>query len=77
MKSCQCNPNVADKDAVNVSQLKKLTIKKKAEANKTTIDTNKTAIANAGDIATNKTNIATNKDSIAAEIRKLLTIKLQ
>ena len=55
---------IADKDAVNVSQLKK--VDDKAEANKTAIDTNKTAIAkNAGDIATNKDNIATNKQKIA------------
>ena len=55
---------VADKDAVNVSQLKK--VDNKAEANKTAIDTNKTAITkNAGDIATNKDNIATNKQKIA------------
>ena len=55
---------IADKDAVNVSQLKK--VDDKAEANKTAIDTNKTAIAkNAGDIATNKADIATNKANIA------------
>ena len=61
---------VADKDAVNVSQLKK--VDNKAEANKTAIDTNKTAIAkNVGDITTNKTDIATNKDSIAANTQKI------
>ncbi|WP_278452065.1 ESPR-type extended signal peptide-containing protein [Veillonella parvula] len=61
---------VADKDAVNVSQLKK--VDNKAEANKTAIDTNKTAITkNAGDIATNKTDIAANKDSIAANTQKI------
>ncbi|WP_195213442.1 ESPR-type extended signal peptide-containing protein [Veillonella parvula] len=61
---------VADKDAVNVSQLKK--VDDKAEANKIAIDTNKTAIAkNAGDIATNKTDIAANKDSIAANTQKI------
>ena len=61
---------IVDKDAVNVSQLKK--VDDKAEANKTAIDTNKTAIAkNAGDIATNKTDIATNKDSIAANTQKI------
>ena len=55
---------VADKDAVNVSQLKK--VDDKAEANKTAIDTNKTAIAkNTGDITTNKDNIADNKQKIA------------
>ena len=61
---------IADKDAVNVSQLKK--VDDKAEANKTAIDTNKTAIAkNAGDITTNKTDIATNKNSIAANTQKI------
>ena len=61
---------VADKDAVNVSQLKK--VDDKAEANKTAIDTNKTAIAkNAGDIATNKDDIATNKDNIATNKQKI------
>ena len=65
LKVANVADGVADKDAVNVSQLKK--VDDKAEANKTAIDTNKTAIAkNAGDIATNKTDIATNKDSIAA-----------
>ena len=55
---------IADKDAVNVSQLKK--VDDKAEANKTAINTNKTAIdKNAGDIATNKADIAINKDNIA------------
>ena len=58
---------VADKDAVNVSQLKK--VDDKAEANKTAIDTNKTAIAkNAGDIATNKANIDKNTTAIARKI---------
>ena len=61
---------VADKDAVNVSQLKK--VDDKAEANKTAIDTNKTAIAkNAGDIVTNKSDIATNKDNIATNKQKI------
>ena len=61
---------VADKDAVNVSQLKK--VDDKAEANKTAIDTNKTTIAkNVGDITTNKTDIATNKNSIAANTQKI------
>ena len=61
---------IADKDAVNVSQLKK--VDDKAEANKTAIDTNKTAIAkNVGDITTNKTDIATNKNSIAANTQKI------
>ena len=58
---------IADKDAVNVSQLKK--VDDKAEANKTAIDTNKTAIAkNAGDIATNKANIDKNTTAIARKI---------
>ena len=61
---------IADKDAVNVSQLKK--VDDKAEANKTAIDTNKTAIAkNAGDIATNKADIAINKDNIATNKQKI------
>ena len=61
---------IVDKDAVNVSQLKK--VDDKAEANKTAIDTNKTAIAkNAGDIATNKADIATNKDNIATNKQKI------
>ncbi|WP_315308457.1 ESPR-type extended signal peptide-containing protein [Veillonella parvula] len=61
---------IADKDAVNVSQLKK--VDDKAEANKTAIDTNKTAIAkNVGDIATNKADIATNKDNIATNKQKI------
>ena len=61
---------IADKDAVNVSQLKK--VDDKAEANKTAIDTNKTAIAkNVGDIATNKADIATNKDDIATNKQKI------
>ena len=69
MKVVNVADGVADKDAVNVSQLKK--VDDKAEANKIAIDTNKTAIAkNAGDIATNKTDIAANKDSIAANTRK-------
>ena len=54
---------VADKDAVNVSQLKK--VDDKAEANKTAID------KNTGDIATNKTDIATNKDNIADNKQKI------
>ena len=65
---------VADKDAVNVSQLKK--VDNKAEANKTAIDTNKTAITkNAGDIVTNKTDIATNKDNIATNKADIATNK--
>ena len=61
---------IADKDAVNVSQLKK--VDDKAEANKTAIDTNKIAIAkNVGDIATNKADIATNKDDIATNKQKI------
>ena len=70
LKVANVADGVADKDAVNVSQLKK--VDDKAEANKTAIDTNKTAIAkNAGDIATNKTDIATNKDSIATNTQKI------
>ena len=70
LKVANVADGVADKDAVNVSQLKK--VDDKAEANKTAIDTNKTAIAkNTGDIATNKTDIATNKDSIAANTQKI------
>ena len=65
---------VADKDAVNVSQLKK--VDNKAEANKTAIDTNKTAITkNAGDIVTNKSDIATNKDNIATNKDNIATNK--
>ena len=70
LKVANVADGVADKDAVNVSQLKK--VDDKAEANKTAIDTNKTAIAkNAGDITTNKTDIATNKNSIAANTQKI------
>ena len=70
LKVANVADGVADKDAVNVSQLKK--VDDKAEANKTAIDTNKTAIAkNVGDITTNKTDIATNKDSIAANTQKI------
>ena len=70
LKVANVADGVADKDAVNVSQLKK--VDDKAEANKTAIDTNKTAIAkNVGDIATNKTDIAANKDSIAANTQKI------
>ena len=70
LKVANVADGVADKDAVNVSQLKK--VDDKAEANKISIDTNKTAIAkNAGDIATNKTDIAANKDSIAANTQKI------
>ena len=70
LKVANVADGVADKDAVNVSQLKK--VDDKAEANKIAIDTNKTAIAkNAGDIATNKTDIAANKDSIAANTQKI------
>ena len=58
---------IADKDAVNVSQLKK--VDDKAEANKTAINTNKTEIdKNAGDIASNKANIAQNTTAIARKI---------
>ena len=70
LKVANVADGVADKDAVNVSQLKK--VDDKAEANKIAIDINKTAIAkNAGDIATNKTDIAANKDSIAANTQKI------
>ena len=70
LKVANVADGVADKDAINVSQLKK--VDDKAEANKIAIDTNKTAIAkNAGDIATNKTDIAANKDSIAANTQKI------
>ena len=70
LKVANVADGVADKDAVNVSQLKK--VDDKVEANKTAIDTNKTAIAkNVGDITTNKTDIATNKDSIAANTQKI------
>ena len=64
LKVANVADGVADKDAVNVSQLKK--VDDKAEANKTAIDTNKTAIdKNAVDITTNKDNIADNKQKIA------------
>ena len=70
LKVANVADGVADKDAVNVSQLKK--VDDKAEANKTAIDTNKTAIAkNVGDIATNKADIATNKDNIATNKQKI------
>ena len=70
LKVANVADGVADKDAVNVSQLKK--VDDKAEANKTAIDTNKTTIAkNVGDITTNKTDIATNKNSIAANTQKI------
>mgnify|MGYP001063481707 CR=1 FL=1 len=70
LKVANVADGVADKDAVNVSQLKK--VDDKAEANKTAIDTNKTAIAkNVGDIATNKADIATNKDDIATNKQKI------
>ena len=70
LKVANVADGVADKDAVNVSQLKK--VDDKTEANKTAIDTNKTAIAkNVGDITTNKTDIAANKDSIAANTQKI------
>ena len=70
LKVANVADGVADKDAVNVSQLKK--VDDKAEANKTAIDTNKTAIAkNVGDITINKTDIATNKNSIAANTQKI------
>ena len=74
LKVANVADGVADKDAVNVSQLKK--VDDKAEANKTAIDTNKIAIAkNVGDITTNKTDIATNKDSIAANTQKIANNK--
>ena len=64
LKVANVADGVADKDAVNISQLKK--VDDKAEANKTAIDTNKTAIdKNAGEIATNKGDIASNKANIA------------
>ena len=67
LKVANVADGVADKDAVNVSQLKK--VDDKAEANKTAIDTNKTAITkNAGDIATNKANIDKNTTAIARKI---------
>ena len=70
LKVANVADGVADKDAVNVSQLKK--VDDKAEANKTAIDTNKTAIAkNAGDIATNKADIAINKDNIVTNKQKI------
>ena len=70
LKVANVADGVTDKDAVNVSQLKK--VDDKTEANKTAIDTNKTAIAkNVGDITTNKTDIATNKDIIAANTQKI------
>ena len=70
LKVANVADGVADKDAVNVSQLKK--VDDKAEANKIAIDTNKTAIAkNAGNIATNKDNIAANKADIAANTDKI------
>ena len=70
LKVTNVTDGIADKDAVNVSQLKK--VDDKAEANKTAIDTNKTAIAkNAGDIATNKADIAINKDNIATNKQKI------
>ena len=74
LKVANVADGVADKDAVNVSQLKK--VDDKAEANKTAIDTNKTAIAkNVGDITTNKTDIATNKDNIADNKQKIAANK--
>ena len=63
LKVANIADGVADKDAVNVSQLKK--VDDKAEANKTAID------KNTGDIATNKTDIATNKDNIADNKQKI------
>ena len=70
LKVANVADGIADKDAVNVSQLKK--VDDKAEANKTAIDTNKTAIAkNAGDIVINKSDIATNKDNIATNKQKI------
>ena len=68
LKVANVADGVADKDAVNVSQLKK--VDDKAEANKTAID------KNTGDIAINKAAIATNKDNIAtnkANIDKNMT----
>ena len=74
LKVANVADGVADKDAVNVSQLKK--VDDKAEANKTAIDTNKTAIdKNAVDIATNKDNIAANKTDIATNKDNIATNK--
>ena len=63
LKVANVADGVADKDAVNVSQLKK--VDDKAEANKTAIT------KNAGDIVTNKSDIATNKDNIATNKQKI------
>ena len=72
LKVANVADGVADKDAVNVSQLKK--VDDKAEANKTAIDTNKTAIAkNAGDIADNKQKIADNKTAITKNTDDIAT----
>ena len=74
LKVANVADGVADKDAVNVSQLKK--VDDKAEANKTAIDTNKTAIAkNAGDIADNKQKIADNKTAIDKNTADIATNK--
>ena len=67
LKVANVADGVADKDAVNVSQLKK--VDDKAEANKTAIDKNIGEIAtNKGDIASNKANIAQNTAAIARKI---------
>ena len=67
LKVANVADGVADKDAVNVSQLKK--VDDKAEANKTAIDKNIGEIAtNKGDIASNKANIAQNTVAIARKI---------
>ena len=63
LKVANVADGVADKDAVNISQLKK--VDDKAEANKTAIT------KNAGDIVTNKSDIATNKDNIATNKQKI------
>ena len=67
LKVANIADGVADKDAVNVSQLKK--VDDKAEANKTAIDKNTGDITtNKGDIASNKANIAQNTTAIARKI---------
>ncbi|WP_278457928.1 ESPR-type extended signal peptide-containing protein [Veillonella parvula] len=67
LKVANVADGVADKDAVNVSQLKK--VDDKAEANKTAIDKNIGEIAtNKGDIASNKANIAQNTVAIGRKI---------
>ena len=67
LKVANVADGVADKDAVNVSQLKK--VDDKAEANKTAIDKNIGEIAtNKGDIVSNKANIAQNTAAIGRKI---------